>query len=440
MLSPVYQGLPCQPATVLNATCSLGGHPAYAVNVSSVAHIQLAINFARQTGVRLVVKTPGHDFSSKSGGAGALSIWTHHLKGIQHIPSYNVPGANWTGAAFKHNAGTQPYEIYKAAQGHQLTIVGGEGQTVGIAGGYILGGGHSLLSSIHRPSRRASPLNESRASGRTLRNSPPHREHRALLGAARRRRQHLRGHPPRHDKSTRPPSQPQHQLSPGQPAGKATSRTTASGPASAPTWTPSSSTQTQASTRISSSSPPTANSPSKNNPSSRPTRPSQKHKHLLNPWFTRFQQLGIPFMPKTQFFDNFYSAWNSSFPLEVVEKAHVATVSGLFPKSAFQNQTALATFDALRTSSEAGLTLIAFNMAPPPEREVNLKKSNAVNIVWRRTVMHAPSSVNWSPDLSAQEIAAARHDFTHGHMQRWSDVIPGSGAYLDESDRMEPGF
>ncbi|KAB8230760.1 uncharacterized protein BDW43DRAFT_313796 [Aspergillus alliaceus] len=116
MLSPVYQGLTCQPTTNPNATCSLGGYPAYAVNVSSVAHIQLAINFARQTGVRLVVKNTGHDSSGKSGGAGALSIWTHNLKRIQYVPSYNASGADWTGAAFKIGTGIQAYEIYKAAR------------------------------------------------------------------------------------------------------------------------------------------------------------------------------------------------------------------------------------------------------------------------------------------------------------------------------------
>lgn len=54
--------------------------------------------------------------------------------------------------------------------------------------------------------------------------------------------------------------------------------------------------------------------------------------------------------------------------------------------------------------------------------------------------MHALSSVNWNPNATVQEIATARHNFTYGHMQRWRDVSPGAGAYLGESDRMEPDF
>ncbi|KAF5864047.1 hypothetical protein ETB97_008784 [Aspergillus alliaceus] len=142
---------------------------------------------------------------------------------------------------------------------------------------------------------------------------------------------------------------------------------------------------------------------------------------LLNPWFQRLHQLGITFTPKTQYLDNFYSAWDASFPLEVVEKAHVVTGSRLFPKSNWEDPSRLnATFDAIRASSEAGLTLIASNMAPTLSRAGN--PDNAVNPAWRRTVMHALSSVNWSPDATAQEITAARHNFTYGHMQRWRVV------------------
>jgi hypothetical protein len=54
-----------------------GGYPVYVVNVTSVAQIQTSVNFAREFNVRLVVKNTGHDFSGKSLGAGALSIWTH---------------------------------------------------------------------------------------------------------------------------------------------------------------------------------------------------------------------------------------------------------------------------------------------------------------------------------------------------------------------------
>jgi len=106
----------------------MGGYPSYAVNVSNVAQIQLAVNFARNNDIRLVVKNTGHDFSGKSGGAGALSIWTHHLKDIEFIPSYMVDGDSYTGPAFKAGSGVQAWEIYEAANEKGMVVVGGEGK------------------------------------------------------------------------------------------------------------------------------------------------------------------------------------------------------------------------------------------------------------------------------------------------------------------------
>jgi FAD/FMN-containing dehydrogenase len=47
------------------------------------------------------------------------------------------------------DAGVQWYEAYTAAQAHGRTVVGGSGGTVGAAGGWVMGGGHSALSPRH---------------------------------------------------------------------------------------------------------------------------------------------------------------------------------------------------------------------------------------------------------------------------------------------------
>jgi FAD/FMN-containing dehydrogenase len=117
--------------------------------VSNVAQIQLSVNLARSLNIRLVVKNTGHDFNGKSAGAGALSIWTHYLKGIQFIPAYKDKSGSYTGPAFKAGSGVVAKELYAAVKAKGLTVVGGEGQTVGVLGGFIQGGGHSPLSSIY---------------------------------------------------------------------------------------------------------------------------------------------------------------------------------------------------------------------------------------------------------------------------------------------------
>lgn len=129
MFSPVYQGLTCSPPSIYDSKgCTTGGFPMYVINATTPRHVQAGVNFARNTGVRLVVKNTGHDFSGKSGGGESLSIWTRHFKEIRYIPEYQGEASNYSGAAFKCGTGVQAFEIYKAASEKGKVVVGGEGQ------------------------------------------------------------------------------------------------------------------------------------------------------------------------------------------------------------------------------------------------------------------------------------------------------------------------
>jgi hypothetical protein len=129
MFSPIYQGLTCMPPAIYDSKgCTPGGFPMYVINATTAQHVQAGVNFARNTGVRLVVKNTGHDFLGKSGGAESLSIWTRHFKDIRYIPEYEDKASGYSGAAFKCGTGVQAFEIYKAASEHGKVVVGGEGQ------------------------------------------------------------------------------------------------------------------------------------------------------------------------------------------------------------------------------------------------------------------------------------------------------------------------
>ena len=126
-MSPLYQGLTCEPTINVTGTCTIGGFPTYVVNVSTVADIQATVNMARNSNIRLVIKNTGHDFMGKSGGAGSLSVWTHHLKDLTFFESYNG-SSNYSGPAFKVASGIQAWEVNEAAAERNLVIVGGEGK------------------------------------------------------------------------------------------------------------------------------------------------------------------------------------------------------------------------------------------------------------------------------------------------------------------------
>ncbi|KAK3898861.1 hypothetical protein C8A05DRAFT_37535 [Staphylotrichum tortipilum] len=144
---PIYQGRTCMPTDEpAGAKCTLGGYASYSVAVTKVSQIQLALNFARNTNLRLAVRNMGHDFGDKSIGAGTLSVWTHNLKDIQFLPDYNSKGHR--GPAFKLRSGVVTEKVYAAAERNNVTVIGGECRTVGIAGGYIAGGGHSPIAPL----------------------------------------------------------------------------------------------------------------------------------------------------------------------------------------------------------------------------------------------------------------------------------------------------
>lgn len=166
VMNPLYQGATCMPQNAAaGGSCQLGGYSAYSVKINTVAQVQLAVNFARNTGVRLVVHNTGHDYLGKSTGANALSIWTRNLNSIDFIESYSSDASSWTGSAFKLGAGVQIWELLAAANERNVGVLTGECpvcdleihsldsvadlnvQTVGVAGGYIAGGGMGPLSS-----------------------------------------------------------------------------------------------------------------------------------------------------------------------------------------------------------------------------------------------------------------------------------------------------
>ena len=103
---------------------------------------------ARTHNIRLNVKNTGHDYLGRSNAPGSLSIWTHNLNHIAyHAEWYKLGGSGniLQGNAITVGAGAEMYDIYVAADRYNQTIVGGGGKTVGI-GGYVTGGGHSMLA------------------------------------------------------------------------------------------------------------------------------------------------------------------------------------------------------------------------------------------------------------------------------------------------------
>ena len=133
----------CDPFSDRSIPCTLGNYVAYSVKATEAWDVVAALEFAKAGNVRVLARNTGHDFFGRSTGAGALAVWTQGLKNItfgQWSDEY------YTGPSATVGAGVLGYELVEAANTQGLTVMSGECATVGLAGGFVQGGGHSILS------------------------------------------------------------------------------------------------------------------------------------------------------------------------------------------------------------------------------------------------------------------------------------------------------
>jgi FAD/FMN-containing dehydrogenase len=157
--SPIWAGNPCPPifpnGTSVTGNpdagakgCDIGGYPVYAVNATEASHVQEAVNFARENNIRLNVKSTGHSFQGRSTAYGSLSVYTGHYRRIEYHDDFQPRNCPLTGPqmAATLGAGETMRPVYKELAKHNVFVVGGSAQTVGVIG-WATGGGHGPASS-----------------------------------------------------------------------------------------------------------------------------------------------------------------------------------------------------------------------------------------------------------------------------------------------------
>ncbi|EIW57346.1 FAD-binding domain-containing protein [Trametes versicolor FP-101664 SS1] len=141
----------CYLNVTLGIPCHQGSVSVIGVDARTVEDIQVAVTFAAEHNLRLAVKNTGHDFFGRSDSRGSFVIWTHHMNNFTVHQSFQ-PTAALSNETYEFaltvEAGVQWHEAYSAADASGRTIVGGvtAGGSVGAAGGWPAGGGHSALT------------------------------------------------------------------------------------------------------------------------------------------------------------------------------------------------------------------------------------------------------------------------------------------------------
>ncbi|KAF9136547.1 hypothetical protein BG015_003095 [Linnemannia schmuckeri] len=135
--------------------CHQGAVPLYTVKALNIADVQATVRFASTHNIRLTVKNTGHDLLGRSMAPNSISLWMHFMNKIDVVDGFVPEGASslsqeTTGEnAIILEPGVLWRDAYVAADAKNRIVVGGAESTVGAAGGYCLGGGHSPLSPRH---------------------------------------------------------------------------------------------------------------------------------------------------------------------------------------------------------------------------------------------------------------------------------------------------
>ncbi|KAF3018446.1 hypothetical protein E8E14_006015 [Neopestalotiopsis sp. 37M] len=430
---PLFEGVTCVPPAFArpNATCTMGGKPAYIVNVTN------AVNFARNQNLRLNIKNTGHDFIGKSTGAGALSIWTHFLRDIQYLGNGFVDVAGRSGSAFKVGAGVTVGELYQAANDTGLQVTGGIARTVGVAGGYIAGGGNGpLISKYGMAADQVVSLEVVLPSGQFV--SVDEENHPDLFFALRggggstwgiMTSVVIRAYPKTHiTKST---------WSFG--AGIPLDTFWAGAEAlfdQFPKWP-----KTGVYSYWSFSCSNDTGCVFSMAPQLAPDMDADEVLSLSQPLFDRLEELDISVDNLTIVeFNDYLSAFDDSWP-ESTNTAGIwafHTGSRLFPESNWEDpETVAAQMAIFRHTAENSGSFFGYNVQPASNPLVN--QTNAVDPAWRNTCLFLMSAAFWSQNTTAPEIAAANQELVE-RLQPWREIAPNGGAYLNEADANEPNW
>jgi hypothetical protein len=148
--------------------CAQGNVPLYAINATTVEHVQVllfiptnsycyllisfpivkaGIHFASRYDLRLALKSSGHDCLGRSTGRDSLLIYTYYFQKLTFTESFTV-GGETRGSAVTMDSEVNLQTVYLAAQQVGNFIFGGTAATVALGGGYIQGAVHSALSQL----------------------------------------------------------------------------------------------------------------------------------------------------------------------------------------------------------------------------------------------------------------------------------------------------
>jgi hypothetical protein len=122
---------------------------AWAVVAHDADDVRVAVQFAREHNLKLVVKGTGHDYLGRSSAPDSLLVWTHAMRRIESHDKFVASGCapSTASPAVSLGAGVRWLEAYQEVTvKHGRYVQGGGCTSVGAAGGFLQGGGFGSFS------------------------------------------------------------------------------------------------------------------------------------------------------------------------------------------------------------------------------------------------------------------------------------------------------
>ncbi|KAK7057873.1 FAD-binding domain-containing protein [Favolaschia claudopus] len=140
---------PQNPLATDGVSCDQGQISPYYVDIRAPSDIQAAFQFAEKTSVPLSIKNTGHDYMGRSRQLNSLGLWTHNLQTMSYHAQFTPEHCKTSHRAITVGAGVTFEQVYKFADDNDVMFIGGYASTIGASGGWLMGGGHSVLSPVY---------------------------------------------------------------------------------------------------------------------------------------------------------------------------------------------------------------------------------------------------------------------------------------------------
>ncbi|KAL8279276.1 hypothetical protein RQP46_008313 [Phenoliferia psychrophenolica] len=127
--------------------CQQGRIPPFSITINTPQDAVRAVQFATAHKIKMVIKNTGHEYMGRSTGPDSLQIWTHQLKALTYNATFQPENCSAVApsTAITMGAGVLAEDAYHFATKNNRTITLGAYGSVGVGGGFAMGGGHGPL-------------------------------------------------------------------------------------------------------------------------------------------------------------------------------------------------------------------------------------------------------------------------------------------------------